>query len=121
MSTEKQSPDPYYNDVSGSGQSDSEEEEEEETGDGEIEIDSEEEEKAPDSRERRALLLQAKDDLPGSVYDNLMSWVLDVNAWAEGEKRQGKSRTQGYGDGAMSKARISVWRRNKYNDARQRF
>ncbi|KAH8928087.1 hypothetical protein BT69DRAFT_1329913 [Atractiella rhizophila] len=41
MNTEKRSPDPYYNDVSGSGQSDSEEEEEEETDDGEIEIDSE--------------------------------------------------------------------------------
>ncbi|KAH8914305.1 hypothetical protein BT69DRAFT_1343147 [Atractiella rhizophila] len=42
MNTEKWSPDPYYNDVSGSGQSDSEEEEEEETDDGEIEIDNEE-------------------------------------------------------------------------------
>ncbi|KAH8930370.1 hypothetical protein BT69DRAFT_1328012 [Atractiella rhizophila] len=49
-----------------------------------------------------------------------MSWALDVNAWAEGEKWQGKSRTQGYGNGATSKARTSVWRRNKYNDARQR-
>ncbi|KAH8923961.1 hypothetical protein BT69DRAFT_1296736 [Atractiella rhizophila] len=104
--------------VSGSGQLDSEEEEEEETDDGEIKIDSEEEE-ARDRREQRALLLQAKDDLRGSVYDDLMSWAEDKNAWTEGKKWQGKLRTQGYSDGATLKAWTSMWHRNKYNDVRQ--
>ncbi|KAH8929723.1 hypothetical protein BT69DRAFT_1328493 [Atractiella rhizophila] len=74
MSTKKRSPDPFYNDVSDSGQWDSEKEEEEETDDGEIEIDRGEEE-APDSTESLAHH-SLQDDLLGSVYDDLMSWVL---------------------------------------------